>query len=99
MDASRHSPDGVRLNAEAFGLDVRRANWMKRGCGFRHPISTAPNVKGYHADWIERQLAHGDPNRIRGIYNKAPYMEERRAMMQAWADEIDAFRSGKGPGP
>lgn len=46
MDASRHSPDGVRLNAEAFGLDVRRANWMKRGCGFSHPISTAPNVKG-----------------------------------------------------
>jgi hypothetical protein len=71
---------------------------MKRGCGFRHPISTAPNVKGYNADWIERQLVHGYP-KIWSVYNKATYMEESRAMMQAWADEIDELRSGKGAGP
>ena len=50
--------------------------------GFRHLISTALNDKGYEADWIERQLAHGDPDKIRGTYNKAAYLEPRRKMMQ-----------------
>ncbi len=57
--------------------------------GFRHLISTALNDKGYEADWIERQLAHGDPDKIRGIYNKAAYLEPRRKMMQEWADYLD----------
>jgi len=57
--------------------------------GFRHLISTALNDKGYEADWIERQLAHGDPDKIRGTYNKAAYLEPRRKMMQEWADYLD----------
>lgn len=59
--------------------------------GFRHLISTALNDKGYAEDWIERQLAHGDPDKIRGTYNKAQYMEPRRKMMQEWADFLDAL--------
>ena len=57
--------------------------------GFRHLISTALNDKGYEADWIERQLAHGDLDKIRGTYNKAAYLEARRKMMQEWADYLD----------
>ena len=57
--------------------------------GFRHLISTALNEKGYETDWIERQLAHGDPDKIRGTYNKAAYLEPRRKMMQYWADYLD----------
>jgi integrase len=57
--------------------------------GFRHLISTALNDKGYEQDWVERQLAHGDPNKIRGTYNKAAYLEPRRKMMQEWADHLD----------
>ena len=60
--------------------------------GFRHLISTALNDKGYEADWIERQLAHGDPDKIRGTYNKAAYLEPRRKMMQEWADYLDLIR-------
>ncbi len=59
--------------------------------GFRHLISTALNDKGYEADWIERQLAHGDPDKIRGTYNKAAYLEPRRRMMQEWADYLDSL--------
>jgi len=63
--------------------------------GFRHLISTALNElrkqKGYETDWIERQLAHGDPDDIRGIYNEAMYLESRRKMMQDWADFVDAL--------
>ena len=60
--------------------------------GFRHLISTALNDKGYEEDWIERQLAHGDPDKIRGTYNKAQYLEPRRKMMQDWADTLDQMR-------
>jgi integrase len=58
------------------------------GHGFRHLVSTALNEAGYEPDWIERQLAHGDPDKIRGTYNKALYVDQRRTMMQAWADRL-----------
>lgn len=64
------------------------------GHGFRHLLSTELNGRGYNRDWIERQLAHGDKNEIRDIYNHATYLEQRREMMQAWADSIDALCSG-----
>lgn len=64
--------------------------------GFRHLVSTALNDKGYEEDWIERQLAHGDPDKIRGTYNKAQYLQPRRQMMQAWADYLDSLRDGQG---
>ncbi len=59
------------------------------GHGFRHLISTTLNEMNFNRDWIERQLAHGDANEIRGTYNHATYIEQRREMMQAWADHLD----------
>ncbi|SFR94399.1 Integrase [Dyella sp. OK004] len=64
--------------------------------GFRHMASTALNEAGWDKDAIERQLAHKDRNRIRGIYNKAQYITERRQMMQAWSDYLDRLRLGDG---
>lgn len=74
--------------------------------GLRHMASTALNELGWDEDEIERQLSHkqksnavekqlgrADKNRIRGIYNKAKYLETRRKMMQAWADYLDGLRS------
>ena len=58
--------------------------------GFRATASTMLNEMGYRADVIERQLAHAERNKVRASYNQAEYLEERRKMMQAWADEIDA---------
>lgn len=57
--------------------------------GFRHVVSSALNRKGYAADHIERQLAHRDPDKVRGIYNTEPYLDDRRAMLQDWADMLD----------
>jgi integrase len=64
------------------------------GHGFRHLLSTELNSRGYNRDWIERQLAHGDQDEIRDTYNHAHYLEQRRQMMQAWADSIDALCAG-----
>jgi integrase len=49
--------------------------------GFRHLASTALNSQGYNRDWIEMQLAHWNEG-VRGAYNKAQWLPERRAMMQ-----------------
>lgn len=64
------------------------------GHGFRHLLSTELNGRGYNKDWIERQLAHGDSDEIRGTYNHADYLPQRREMMQAWADSIEALCAG-----
>lgn len=64
------------------------------GHGFRHLLSTELNERGYHKDWIERQLAHGDEDEIRDTYNHATYLPQREIMMQELADSIDALCAG-----
>jgi integrase len=57
--------------------------------GFRGTASTILNEKGlFMPDVIERQLAHGDRNLVRASYNHAQYLDERRRMMQWWADHL-----------
>ncbi len=63
--------------------------------GFRSMASTLLNEESkWTPDAIERQLAHVDGNAIRGTYNYAQHMPERRLMLQAWADRLDKLRSG-----
>ena len=54
--------------------------------GIRATASTWLNERGFRHDVIERQLAHSERNSIRASYNHADYLNERRQMMQAWAD-------------
>lgn len=54
--------------------------------------STLLNGMGYSADWIERQLAHAEPNAVRRTYNHADYLADRAKMMQQWADTLDAWK-------
>lgn len=56
--------------------------------------STRLNELGYRADWIERQLAHAEPNAVRRTYNHADYLADRAVMMQQWADMLDAWKKG-----
>jgi len=63
------------------------------GHGFRALASTALNEMGFRPDVIERQLAHTEKNAIRAAYHRSQYLEERRTMMQQWADFLDAQRS------
>jgi integrase len=54
--------------------------------------STRLNEMGFPADWIERQLAHAEPNGVRRTYNHADYLHDRAKMMQQWADMLDSWR-------
>ncbi|MFP9228091.1 tyrosine-type recombinase/integrase [Pectobacterium cacticida] len=56
--------------------------------GFRATASTILNEMGYRPDVIERQLAHTERNKVRASYNRAEYLDERRKMMQMWADFV-----------
>lgn len=58
--------------------------------------STHLNEMGFNGDWIERQLAHIEPNGVRRTYNHADHLEDRRKMMQHWADMLDVWAAGKG---
>lgn len=63
--------------------------------GFRTMASTRLHESGlWDSRVIEIQLAHVDQNTIRGIYNRAIYLEDRRKMMQWWADYLDSLRDG-----
>ena len=59
--------------------------------GFRSTASTILNELGYRSDVIERQLSHGERNKIRAAYNHAQYLPDRRTMMQGWADYLDGL--------
>ncbi|CAE6837421.1 tyrosine-type recombinase/integrase [Paraburkholderia aspalathi] len=65
------------------------------GHGFRATASTILNEMGFHSDWIERQLAHAERNKVRAAYNRAQYLSERRQMMQRWSDYLDTVAVGK----
>lgn len=76
---------------------LRRLGYTKEeitGHGFRAMASTLLNEQGYKPDVIERQLAHGERNKVRAVYNRAEYMPERIEMMQQWANYLDSLRAG-----
>lgn len=58
--------------------------------------STRLNEMGFPADWIERQLAHIEPNAVRRTYNHAKHITDRAKMMQQWADMLDAWKASDG---
>jgi len=62
--------------------------------GFRSMASTCLNEQGWHPDLIELQLAHAERDEVRGVYNRAQRLDERRKMMQTWADYLDGLRKG-----
>ena len=62
--------------------------------GFRTIASTLLNEQGWSPDAIERQLSHMPRDQVRAAYNRAQYLEERRRMMQSWADYLDGLKNG-----
>jgi integrase len=59
------------------------------GHGWRTVASTWANERGFKSDAIERQLAHVPGDKTRAAYNRAEFLPERRAMLNAWADWLD----------
>ena len=87
---------GKPISDATLGQALRRLGYGPERIvphGFRAMASTQLNEQGFPPDVIELQLAHRDSS-VRAIYNRATRLPERRAMMQTWADYLDALRTG-----
>lgn len=85
------------MSENTVNAALRRMGFSKdemTGHGFRSMASTLLNEQGWNKDAVERQLAHSERDNVRAAYNYAEYLPERRKMMQAWADYLDALKAG-----
>jgi integrase len=79
----------VALRAMGYGADEMTSH------GFRAMASTLLNESSkWNPDAIERALAHGDSDAVRGAYHRGAHWAERVRMMQWWSDHLDALRGG-----
>ena len=64
--------------------------------GFRAMARTLliEQMPGVHADVIEAQLAHGKSGPLGAAYDRAECMQQRRELMNIWADYLDKLRTG-----
>lgn len=51
---------------------------------------------GFRPDFIEHQLAHAVRDANGRAYNRTTFLNERREMLQTWADYLDGLRDRKG---
>lgn len=75
------------LNVAVRALEFDARNFVIHD--FRRTASTHLHEAGFNSDWIEKALAH-EMKGIRGVYNRAQYAEQRREMLQWWADFVDS---------
>ncbi|MCH7672314.1 MAG: tyrosine-type recombinase/integrase [Proteobacteria bacterium] len=87
------------INKESANMAIKRMGYKGKlvAHGLRSLASTTLNEQEFPHDVIEAALAHVDPNAIRGIYNRAEYIEQRRVMLQWWSDHIEQDATGINP--
>lgn len=91
--ASRPMSDG------AINSALKRMNYGTDehvGHGYRAMARTmmAEQLVGINPEVVEAQLAHGKTGPLGSAYDRAEYLEQRRNMMQRWADYLDKLRAG-----
>ncbi|QQG27724.1 tyrosine-type recombinase/integrase [Pectobacterium carotovorum] len=84
------------MNSQTVNAALKRAGLggILVSHGMRSIASTALNEQGFLPDVIEAALAHVDKNEVRRAYNRSDYLEQRRPMMQWWADFVKAADNG-----
>ncbi len=97
-EGSRYmSENTVNSALRALGYDTQEDI---TGHGFRATARTLiREYLGWDPDVIERHLAHGSDEELGDSYDRATLLEQRRYMVQAWADLLDALAEGKVPAP
>lgn len=88
----------ISNNTILFALYRMGYKSQMTGHGFRAVASTVLNENEFNEDWIERQLAHVEANKVRGAYNRAQYIKGRTEMMNWWSTYLLAIEKGK-PAP
>lgn len=86
-----------RISENTLNGALRRMGYADQltGHGMRATMSTALNEIGYPKVWVDAQLSHADPDKVSAAYNHAEYVEQRRTMMQDWANRLDLWGQGQ----
>ncbi|XKM13295.1 tyrosine-type recombinase/integrase [Orbaceae bacterium ac157xtp] len=83
----------IMISENTLNQALKRMGYKNRltGHGIRATLSTALHEMDYQHKWIEAQLSHTDKEQdnVSTTYNHAMYVEQRRQMMQDWADMLD----------
>ncbi|MGD9664079.1 MAG: tyrosine-type recombinase/integrase [Novosphingobium sp.] len=86
------------MSENTLNAALRRLGYAKEEMtahGFRAMASTLLNESGkWHADAIERALAHGDSDKVRAAYHRGTHWDERVEMAQWWSDYLGQLRNG-----
>lgn len=95
---------GMRMNDRPMSENTINAALRRLGYdtkneqtahGFRSSFSTMAHGSGlFRGEVVEIQLAHKHGDAVRLAYDRGEYLEERRRLMQWWADECDRMREG-----
>lgn len=90
-DPKKHMSDAaVNMAMRRLGIDTKTE---LTGHGFRAMARTILHERlGYQPEIIEAQLAHKTPGPLGAAYARAKFLEQRKEMMQAWADYLDQIK-------
>jgi hypothetical protein len=89
-------PGTINAALRAMGFAAEEVT----GHGFRAAARTMLHERlGFSPDVIEAQLAHSVRDSLGRAYNRTEFIAQRREMLRAWADCLDALRFGDDPGP
>jgi len=86
---------GMPLSENTLNDNLERIGFKgKQTChGFRASARTLLEEGGFESKVTKKQLAHDIDDKTDRAYNRAEYLDSRIAMMQAWADYLDALRT------
>lgn len=93
--AGHHDPR-QHMSNNTILMAIRRLGYQGRmtGHGFRALVMSSIKEKlGYRHEVVDRQLAHAPRSKIDRAYDRAKFIDERRVMMQDWADYLDTIAS------
>ena len=75
-------------------IEIMGYKGRQTGHGFRGMARTTLGEMGYRREVLEAMLSHAIENETEAAYVRTTYFEERRGIMQKWADYLDAVKSG-----
>lgn len=92
MFPNSRRPDDI-MSATTINRAMEYLGVAFSGHDFRATASTHLYEMGWEGRLVELQLAHAEQNKTKAAYNHAQHLAERKAMMQAWADWLDAIEA------
>lgn len=93
-EATRYMSDNTINSAlRTLGYDTKEEI---TGHGFRATARTlVRELLGWDREVIERHLAHVSDEELGGSYDRTTHLDQRRRMIQAWANLLDDLAAGK----